>query len=460
MVTKLPDSGQTPPPAEGLKNLRPPSGASGPQADIATGQASPSRQLDLLQLQNRETVLARVAQVLNNAQGQASQAVLDIRGSSLLVQPAVGETPLAQGDWVKVMRAGNELQLMGKLAGAPEARIAQALAQRLPWQQRLDTGLAQLANALGAAASPASLPGRSPLPASVTQAIQQLISQLPSGSSLTAGARGTAAAPGGSGGSAGMEPAALAARIKTWLSESGSFAENRVARAPEAAITDLKLALGRVVASLLAQQGGDASQFNRYTPLVSHELVQAPLQFPNPLPSPPPVTGREPMEAGQMLRLLAGMLNRISVNQLHSQALTNRVTADGPAPATLLVELPWLNPQGEPRLAQLRLEHERPEQDKDQTRKTSRVAEWRFSLALDLDESGSVFFEVSLRDVQVSARVWAEQQDTLRRAKDELTGLRSRLSELGLEVVDLECRRGTPQGSATRLEQRLVDIRA
>lgn len=459
MVTKLPDSGQNPVPAEGLKNLRPPAAAEAGRAAPADAQLSPAQQLDLLQLRNRETVLARVAQILNNPQGQPGQAVLDIRGRSLLVQPLVGETPLVQGDWVKVMRAGNELQLMGKLASAPESRIAQALAQRLPWQQRLDTGLAELVNALNSSTRSRTSPlaGQSPLPAAAIDAIRQLVSQLPSSTGLS---KGPATASGPATAAAGMEPDALAVRIKAWLSESGSFAENRVARAPDAPLADLKLALGRIVASLLVQQGGDSAQFNRYTPLVSHELVQAPLQFPNPLPSPPPASGREPMEAGQMLRLLAGMLNRISVNQLHSQALTNRVTAEGPAPTTWLIDLPWLNPQGEPRLAQLRLEQDQPREESDGPRKTGRVAEWRFSLALDLDESGAVFFEVSLRDIQVSARVWAEQQDTLRRVQEELAGLRSRFSELGLEVVDLECRRGSPQGSTTRLEQRLVDIRA
>ena len=151
MVTRLPDSGQIPAPVEGVKNLRPPA----TRTDSASAGLSPAQQLDLLQLQNREPVLARVAQVLNNAQGQVSEAVLDIRGRSLLIQPSVGETPLTQGDWVKVMRAGNELRLLGTLAGAPEARIAQALAQRLPWQQRLDTGLAQLANVLASATASA-----------------------------------------------------------------------------------------------------------------------------------------------------------------------------------------------------------------------------------------------------------------------------------------------------------------
>ncbi|MCW9008145.1 MAG: flagellar hook-length control protein FliK, partial [Marinobacter sp.] len=100
--------------------------------------ASARQLLDQLQLTNRETTLARVAEIINRQGGNSADLLLDIRGKSLLVQVAVGKTELATGDWLKVMRAGNELQLMGKLAPAPEAGIARALAQRLPWQQTLD----------------------------------------------------------------------------------------------------------------------------------------------------------------------------------------------------------------------------------------------------------------------------------------------------------------------------------
>ncbi|WP_404361845.1 flagellar hook-length control protein FliK [Marinobacter sp.] len=456
MVTRLPDTGQTPPPSDTSRNLRPPSGDAVETPEARLRQLPAGRQLDLLQLKNREAVLARVAQILNARSGAPEQAVLEVRGRSLLIQPTIGETKLETGDWVKVMRAGNELMLMGKMAPTADARIAQALAQRLPWQSRLDTGLAELSTALKAAAAPqpAAMPGRTPLPAAVTEAIQQLMNQLPASRSF-AGTRSTPA-----GESAIDRPEIMAGRIKTLIAESGLFTEGRIARSPELPLADLKLALGRIVAALLTQQGADSTGFNRYTPLVSHELVQAPLQFPNQLPPPPPTAGREPLEPGQLLRMLAGMLNRITVNQLHSQVLTNRATADGAAPATLLIELPWVTPQNEPRLAQLRIEHDRPDEADAENRKNPQVAEWRFSLAVDLDEAGPVFFEVALRQARVSARVWAEQQNTLRKVQDELGDLRRRLGELGLEVVDLECRRGSPQSAATRLEQRLVDIRA
>lgn len=428
---------------------------------------SPEAQLDALRLPQQQAVLARVTQLLNDKVGQADQLLLDVRGRSLLVKAAVGETELKPGDWVKVMRSGNELSLLGKLAPPPESRIAQALAQRLPWQQRLDTGLSELfaavSKSLPTTSQPSATGSERPqsalagltqrtLPPGVQEAIQQLISRLPHSDSLQPG-KVTGTLP-------GAEPVrAVADQIRQWISESGSFTEARLARTPDATLPDFKLALGRIVTALLAETGDAPEAFNRYTPLVSQDLVHAPLQFPHSLSPPPSVAGKEPLDNGQMLRLIAGMLNRLAVNQLHSQALTSRPATDAPVPATWLVELPWVNPNNEPRLAQLRLERDKGDQS-SATRRANRVAEWRFSLTLDLDDAGAVCFEVSLREQQVSARVWAERTATLRQANSDLSGLRSRLAELGLEVVDLECRRGSPQGMATRLEQRLVDTRA
>ncbi len=468
---KVPDSGQSPLPSETPRSVKGKGSVvtSGPRTDPAL---STGALLDRLQLENRQAVMARVAQVLTNQQGQADSLLLELRGRSLLVQPPQGEAKLEPGDWIKIMRAGNELQLMSKLAPPLESRIAQALAQRLPWQQRLDTGLGQLMSALsGGAKTSNPITPAQPLSPSAQAAIQQLISRLPASDAFLPGMSASAhsSSAGSSAGSAGnapgsgsaQPPGSLASQVKAWISESGLFAESRLARAPDAALPDLKLALTRVVTALLLQQNAGPEHFNRYTPLASHELVQAPLQFPNQLPPPPPASQAEPVTVGQMLRLLAGMLNRISVNQLHSQMLTNRGTADAPAPSTWLIELPWVTPQNEPRIAQLRMEHYAEDHSESTShRKPSPVAEWRFSLALDLDAAGPVYFEVSLREMQVSARVWAVQQDTLKQVQAELTDLRTRLTDLGLEVVDLECRRGNPQAATTKLEQCLVDTRA
>ncbi|WP_036190244.1 flagellar hook-length control protein FliK [Marinobacter lipolyticus] len=448
---KLPNGNPTPPPS-GEQTRLPASGAArDPQLPASTA-VSARQQLDQLQLANREVALARVAEVLNRQQGAAQQLMLDVRGRSLTVQAAIGDTTLETGDWVKVMRAGNELQLMGKLAQTQEAGIARALAQRLPWQQSIEGGLARMLSALaqGTRQEPAgtTLPSAQtpqPLAPSVRQAIEQLVNRLPGTTSL---------ATSGSATEAGLQ-------VRQWIAESGLFAEARLAQSREPTLPDLKLALGRIITALLSQQGSGPEQFNRLTPLATPELVQAPLQFPNILTPPAPQSSAEPPTVGQMLRLLAGMLNRITVNQLHSQVLSTRTTADTPAPvSTLLLELPWVTPQNEPRIAQLRIEHENPEGDPAGKKRAASIAEWRLSLAMDLDDAGPVHFDVALRQEQISARVWAEKQSTLRQVQQELPTLRQSLSELGLEVTDLDCRRGSPQGSTTRLEHRLVDTKA
>ncbi len=454
VTMKLPSGQQppTPPTQPAPQTSRPAVTTEAAREPVTT---SARQLLDQLQLTNRETTLARVAEIINRQGGASADLLLDIRGKSLLVQAAVGKTELATGDWVKVMRAGNELQLMGKLAPAPEAGIARALAQRLPWQQSLDAGLARLMGALTQGLRQDPVPGQlpssrapQPLPEAARQAIEQMVARLPSGKSLLPGSGGQDSTP---------------QQVRQWLSESGLFAESRLAQTPTAQLPDLKLALGRVITALLAQQGSTPEQFNRLTPISTPELMRAPLQFPQPLATPQAPGSGDAPSVGQMLRLLAGMLNRITVNQLHSQVLTARGggEAPGPAPAsTLVLDLPWLTPQNEPRLAQVRVEQYPQEGDSETRSAKTATAEWRLSLTMDLDEAGPLHFDVALRQQAVSARVWAEKQTTLRQVNQELPALRQSLTDLGLEVTDLDCRRGTPQSSVTRLEHRLVDTRA
>jgi hypothetical protein len=423
------------------------------QGEARQSVESARAQLDALKLSVRETALARVAEIRGQQQGKAEQMVLDIRGSLLKVQAAIGETSLQTGDWVKVMRAGNELQLMGKLAPSAESSVSRALARHLPWQQSIDSGLSRLFAALQHGLRPPATPGQTPgqvpqpLPAPVRQAVEQLFARLPGSSQFTPGA--------------GNQPRTVQ-QVRQWIADSGLFSEAQRLQSPQQPPTDLKAALSRIVTALLAQQGQEAGEFTRLRPLTSPELVQSPLQFPTPMAAPGPAASGESPTAGQMLRLLAGMLNRISVNQLHSQALTARTGGDGaPAPtSTLLLELPFLPDNQEPRTVQVRIDQYRDEAGQREGKPPAGVTEWRLSLAMNLDQTGPLHFDVALRNRQVSAVVWAEQQRTLQQVHQELPLLHQSLDELGLTVENLECRRGTPQGATTKLEHRLVDTRA
>lgn len=430
----------------------------GPRESGASAQRpdplqSAQRQLAQLRLSNKETALARVADIIQQ-KGGGHELVLELRGQTLAVSAGAKPPELSVGDLIKVMRAGNELQLIGKLAPGQDASIARALAQRLPWQQNLQTGLSQLLQSMTEGVKPAPQPGQppsqnlpQPLPAAARENLQGLLNGLMTSDRLAPGAGKTEGA---------------AQQVRQWLSESGVFAESRLLQSGPAAATlpDLKLALARIVNNLLAAQGQGAEQFNRLTPLSSHDLVQAPLQFPQ-LTSAQPQGRGEPASVGQTLRLLAGMLNRITVNQLHSQVLTARAGAEPGTPInTLLVELPWVTPQQEPRIAQLRLEQYRQDEESADRPTRSTTSEWRLSLSMDLGEAGPLHFDVSFRYPSVSAQVWAEQQSTLRQVHQELPLLRQSLTDLGLDVKDLDCRRGSPQQAQTRLEHRLVDTKA
>ncbi len=414
------------------------------------------QQLAQLQMTNRETALARVAEILQQ-KGGGHELILELKGRALAVNTGNRAPDLSVGDLVKVMRANNELQLIGKLAPSQEATVARALAQRLPWQQNLQTGLTRLVEAMSTGFKPMPQPGQlpgsnpaQPLPAGAQQALETLIARMPKADNMVPGTGKTEGA---------------ASQVKQWLSESGLFAESRLLQTGQStpAPADLKLALAKVVASLLANQQQGPEHFNRLTPTPSQEFAQAPLQFPQIATQATPTTqaSSEPANAGQMLRMLAGMLNRITVNQLHSQTLTTRAGAEPGAPvSTQLIELPWLTPQQEPKIAQLRLEQYEHQQEEAGKPKRTSVSEWRLTLSIDLDEAGPLHFDISFRYPSVSAQVWAEKQSTLKQVHQELPLLRQSLSDLGLEVADLDCRRGAPKQAQTRLEHRLVDTKA
>lgn len=434
------------------------------------------RQLQSLQLDNRQAVVARVAELLSE-RGQ-QQAVLELRGQKITVSLPADGPELKAGDLLRIMREGQSLTLLDKLPPTAEARLGQALIRHLPWQQHLDSGLNQLLNALSAGfrtpPGSTSQPGATqPLPTTVREALQAIARLLPQASAETGGlsfrpvqtpASGQSPVSPLAGLSATAKPGLDAEGVRQWLSNSSPLTEARLARGTlEAAPTDLKLALGRLALTLLQHQNLGSDQFTRFTPLPSNELITAPLQFPAPtaMPLGNPEGGREPASPGQMLRLLAGMLNRITVNQLHSQLLTTRSGPEGaPQVNTLVTDLPWIAPGGEVKTAQLRIDYDKQEREEKPGARRAGVAEWRLNLAMDLDEAGKVFFDVALRQRALSARVWAERQATARQVNRDLGELRSRLTDLGLEVSELECRRGQPPAAATRLEHRLLDTRA
>ncbi|MDX1589333.1 MAG: flagellar hook-length control protein FliK [Oleiphilaceae bacterium] len=456
-----------------ITNTSPP-GPRGESANAAPREGLSSAQmLDRLQLNEGDSRLARLL-VRNGDSAQGGRALLEISGQRLPVQTD-GRIPA--GDLIRVLRAGNELRLMALPEPPQRSTLSQALAQKLPFQQDLQSGFNRL---LQGASQP-----------QLREALSQLLAMLPSQASLSRGGlTPTTQATGGAplqGGNAGRDnpltnlsggpqnnQGSSVGIIRQWLSGSGIFSEARLATAApgETLPPDLKQALLTAARHLLgdgrqpASATDTASQLRSLTPEASVQLQQGgQLQFPTPAPAPTAQgAGREPMGVGEALRLLAGMLNRISVNQLHSQVLSGGGggAQEAATPAqSLLMELPWLNTQGEARTVQLRLDQRQQKQEEEEGGgEAGSQTQWRLNLALDLDGLGPLYFDLRLQQRQLDTRIWAERPVALGLVESTTEALAERLRRLELTVPPIACHLGKPVQLKTRLSQQLIDERA
>lgn len=464
-------------PSQGL-----PAGPSGPNPAPAIAVASERAVLDALALRDGQATLARVVERQPATPTSAAKIILEIGGQPIAVET---EADLKPGSLLRIQRDGDSLRLLENLGRGSTNALSQALAQKLPAQFDLQAGLkliAALAKALPGSGASAATPSSSAAPGALGQpstaqreavliraALSRVLQLMPAQTELARSALTTTQTPGtphSTSGAASSDSGAsgITGRIREWVQASGAFTEARIAQAGanDDGLNDLKSQLLRLAVQLLKTDTTTAAgDLRRLQPAVSPDLVQQALQFPL-VPTASQASGRaEPVNAGVLLRIVAGMINRLTVNQLHSQALSSAATPDGsPAPQTWLLELPWLNLQQDPKVIQARIEKHEQKNNDDNPQAESQQAQWRLNLALDLDSLGPVYFEIALTRTSLSTRVWAEHEATWRIAERESTHLRSRLSALGLDIKNLECIHGRPPQTRTRLDQRLVDERA
>jgi len=421
-----------------------------------------ARMLDRLDMKEGDVRLARLLARVESASQSNTRTLIEINGQRLPVQ---ADSRIPAGDLIRVMRANNELRLM-ELPQAPQrSALSQALAMKMPFQQSLQTGFNQLLQTAQQAPQ-----------APVRQALTDLMAMLPRQTELSMPARPEGAQPQQTGTGTGIEGAAN--RVKQWLSQSGAFAEARLAtmghtgntRAEQPPPTDLKQALLRAATTLLQSERltpvtpeQTAAHLRQLSPAVSPELLAAgQLQFPasQPAQATPVTAGREPMGVGEALRLLAGMLNRITVNQLHSQVLSAPATPDAPTPQTMVFDLPWITAHGDARTAQLRIEQREEEAEEGSEEQDEKASQWRLSLALDLDGLGPLYFDLTLKQRKLSTQIWAEKSLALSLLESTSEQLADRLRTLDLEVPPIKCHLGKPVQLKTRLSQHLIDERA
>ncbi|WP_160898883.1 MULTISPECIES: flagellar hook-length control protein FliK [Halomonadaceae] len=466
--------------------------------------ADPARlatQLERAGLREGEPRLARMLQAEggSRAAGDGTRAapgtrlLLEVGGQKL---PVRSDQPLDTGTMVKVMRAGNELRLLESLQQPSRSTLSQSLANRIPFQHDLGQGLSRLAAQTN---DPA-------LPQQIRQGLAQLTQLMPTAPRSVQGAMGSNGAPPQSAATPGVGiatgsatvttnsasgPTGLpaldsmsGAQVREWISQSGLFRESSMLHQPPSGATesaaqpraDLKSQLIQLAAQLLPRVTGTSSDqsgaslhrlIGQLGPMTTSSMDDTgALRFPT-SPATGSSSGAAPggnsssMGAGEMLRLLAGMINRLTVNQLHSQAASAGADANAPN-QTWILELPWVSGNQEVRILQGRLEEYGPRDadPEDASDSRSLEREWQLTLALSFDTTGPLYFEINLRGRQLRTQVWAEKPATAELIENTRERLETALSKLDLDVVPVECMEGQPPARITRLTQQLVDEHA
>lgn len=232
-------------------------------------------------------------------------------------------------------------------------------------------------------------------------------------------------------------------------------------------IKDLKARLLALSGSLLSLNNSSKQPSLSFDSLLAGvlqpELLSTPFNFPKISPDSAAkakaIFADQELTTGQLLKLLAGMLNRIQFNQLNS--LYQSQGGEGSALQSWFFEVPILNAHQQANIFNIRIDKEQgsPSQQQDDEQQTQ-VLQWKLALSFDLEHLGPIYIQVSLLPPTVSSIIWADKKETFNLAQQEISHFKERLKELGLEVGDILCQKGLPPQQATKLSQSLVDIQA
>lgn len=334
--------------------------------------------------------------------GEHGRMVLQIGALTVEADPL--GIPLPSKFQVRVLATGNPPLLEILTGAASDPLVQQALRERLPQQN----GYAPLLAMLGTLAQ---RPVLRQLPPELRAALAMLDQGVRTPQDITRGE--------------GLREA---------IARSGLFLESQLAQPrshaqPLAGEDDWKGALLRLAAVLDRQPRlpGHPTVVDADTPPPLH---QRGLQAQPRAPQAAYLDAPADEEVRQLLGRLRGdvhaALARVEIAQL-----------DAAAAQAWMIEIPLQGARGHDVL-QLHLEHGLDGESGAQT--------WTLGFAIDLPSLGPVQGELQLRDLRLSVRLWAERNATTERLERQFTPLRQRLAASGLQLDQLSCQTGLPQG--------------
>ncbi|MFT5718938.1 MAG: hypothetical protein ACI9T7_003149 [Oleiphilaceae bacterium] len=202
--------------------------------------------------------------------------------------------------------------------------------------------------------------------------------------------------------------------------------------------------------------------------LAQLDLLKNPFNFPHFAHQPASVASSkaealiadQQFTTGQLLKLIAGMLNRIQFNQLNSLYQSHTNSNDSNNVQSWFFELPVTNPNNQFSTFDLRIDKEEDPQQAHEQNDDKQEVQWKLALSFKFEQLGAIYVQVTLAPPVISSTIWADRPETLALINREKPHFQSKLSELGLEVGDISCQKGQPTHDKTRLDRSLVDIKA
>ncbi|MDO8341707.1 MAG: flagellar hook-length control protein FliK, partial [Cellvibrio sp.] len=99
------------------------------------------------------------------------------------------------------------------------------------------------------------------------------------------------------------------------------------------------------------------------------------------------------------------------------------------------------------------------EQNENAGQNSTRVRQWNIMLRFDLPLIGQFYAQLTLLGDNLSAKFWAENENTLLETKDRIDGLKAQLEQEGIQVTQMQCVPGLPPKPKMSLSYSLVDIK-
>ncbi len=242
---------------------------------------------------------------------------------------------------------------------------------------------------------------------------------------------------------------------------STSTVPSSVSMSPSSAVPpDLKSTFSQSLDTLNSIHQSSTGIKSTFTPQSDLNLLKNPFDFPVVLLAK--MSSRNSKEqnlsTGDLLKNLAGALNRIQFNQLNSLYQSQSNSSDTTAIQTWQMEIPFINSQKDIDPIQIRIDQE--DTSNNEADDSEKKSKWKLTLAFDFDNLGPMVVQVNLMPPSISSTIWASDKETLNLINNETKVLRDSLSKIGLTVDDITCMHGQPNIKKTRLSQQIVDTKA